>query len=135
MRQLCMTKPNTPPPTRRFTIAARVKSFRYAFAGLWLMLRTQHNAWIHLSATITVIALGFALEVRAADWRWLIAALAVVWTAEAMNTAFEHLCDVVSPEFHTGVQRCKDIAAGAVLICSIAAVLLGVVTFWPYVFG
>jgi len=119
----------------RFTIAGRVKSFRYAFAGLWLMLRTQHNAWIHLCATAVVVGVGLALKVRAADWRWLIAALALVWTAEAMNTAFEHLCDVVSPEFHAGVQRCKDIAAGAVLICALAAALAGAITLWPYVFG
>ena len=123
------------PPEPRFTITGRVKSFHHAFAGLWFMLRTQHNAWIHLSATLVVAGAGLALRVRAADWRWLIAALAVVWTAEAMNTAFEHLCDVVSPEFHEGVKRCKDVAAGAVLICSIAAALLGVVTFWPYVVG
>jgi diacylglycerol kinase (ATP) len=127
-----MTRPNS---AARFTIVARVRSFRHAFAGLWFMLRTQHNAWIHLSATVAVLALGLWLKVRAADWRWLIAALAVVWTAEAMNTAFEHLCDVVSPEFHAGVQRCKDVAAGAVLICSMAGAALGAVTFWPYVFG
>ena len=130
-----MAKPPRQPPEPRFTVAGRVKSFRHAFAGLWLMLRTQHNAWLHLSATVAVLAAGLALKVRTADWRWLIAALAVVWTAEAMNTAFEHLCDVVSPEFHAGVQRCKDVAAGAVLICAIAAALLGAVTFWPYVFG
>jgi diacylglycerol kinase (ATP) len=130
-----MAKPTRQPPESRFTVAGRVKSFRHAFGGLWFMLRTQHNAWVHLSATIAVAAAGFVLQVRAADWRWLIAALAVVWTAEAMNTAFEHLCDVVSPEFHAGVQRCKDVAAGAVLICAIAAAVLGAVTFWPYVFG
>jgi diacylglycerol kinase (ATP) len=135
MRQPCMTKPTRPSTAPRFTVVGRVKSFHYAFAGLWLMLRTQHNAWLHLSATVAVLAAGLALGVRPADWRWLIAALAVVWTAEAMNTAFEHLCDVVSPEFHAGVQRCKDIAAGAVLICAIAAAVLGAITFWPYVFG
>ena len=130
-----MTKPNGPSPAPRFTVAARVKSFRHAFAGLGFMLRSQHNAWIHLNATLAVVAAGLGLKVRAGDWRWLIAALALVWTAEAMNTAFEHLCDVVSPEFHAGVQRCKDVAAGAVLICALAAALTGAITFWPYIFG
>lgn len=116
----------------RFTVAARVKSFRYALAGVGFMLRTQHNAWLHLAATVTACAAGAALEVSAEDWRWLIVAIVLVWVAEAMNTAFEHLCDVVSPEFHVSVQRSKDVAAGAVLICSIGAVGLGALTLAPY---
>ena len=117
----------------RFSISGRIKSFRYAFAGLWLMLRTQHNAWIHLAATIAVVMAGLALGVSAADWRWLIAAILVVWLAETLNTAFEYLCDVVSPDFHHAVQKSKDIAAGAVLICAVGAIAIGAVTFWPYV--
>lgn len=117
----------------RFTIAARLKSFRYALAGIGFMLRTQHNAWLHLAATAAVLTAGVALKVSAEDWRWLIAAIVLVWVAEAMNTAFEHLCDVVSPEFHVSVQRSKDVAAGAVLICSIGAAVLGVLTLAPYV--
>jgi diacylglycerol kinase (ATP) len=116
----------------RFSVVARLKSFKYAFAGFAFMLRTQHNAWAHLAASIIVVALGFALRVDADAWRWLIVAMALVWVAEAMNTAFEHLCDVVSPEFHASVQRSKDIAAAAVLVCAIAAAILGALTFWPY---
>lgn len=117
----------------KFSMAARLRSFTYAFAGLAHMLRTQHNAWIHVLATFLVIAVGAGLEVSADDWRWLIAALALVWAAEATNTAFEHLCDVVQPEFHNSVKLAKDIAAAAVLICSVAAALIGALTLWPYV--
>lgn len=116
----------------RFSIAARLKSFTFAFEGFAFMLRTQHNAWVHLVATIVVIALGFALQVSADAWRWLIAAMTLVWVAETMNTAFEHLCDVVSPQFHESVKRSKDIAAAAVLVCVIAATLLGAITLTPY---
>ena len=117
----------------RFSVAARLKSFTYAFAGFAFILRTQHNAWLHLLATVAVVALGVALNVGADDWRWLIAAIALVWIAETVNTAFEHLCDVVQPEFHASVQRSKDIAASAVLVSVIAAVLIGAITFAPYV--
>ncbi|MEZ5972317.1 MAG: diacylglycerol kinase family protein [Hyphomonadaceae bacterium] len=117
----------------RFSVAARLKSFTFAFEGLAFMLRTQHNAWVHLVATVAVVALGFTLQVSADAWCWLIVAMALVWVAEAMNTAFEHLCDVVSPEFHESVKRSKDIAAAAVLICVIAATLLGSITLAPYV--
>jgi diacylglycerol kinase (ATP) len=116
----------------RFSIAARLKSFTFAFAGIAYMLRTQHNAWLHLVATILVILAGFGLHVSGEDGRWLVAAIVLVWTAEAVNTAFEHLCDVVSPEFHDSVQKSKDIAAGAVLICAIGAVIIGLQVFVPY---
>ena len=116
----------------RFSVAARLKSFRFAFAGIATMLRTQHNAWLHLIATVVVVAAGFALKVSDEDWRWLVTAIVLVWTAETVNTAFEHLCDVVSPEFHASVQKSKDIAAGAVLICVIGAVIIGLQVFVPY---
>jgi len=117
---------------KSFSLLARIKSFRHALSGLWLMLCTQHNAWIHLIATLLVCVAGVALKVSREDWRWLIAAIVLVWVAEALNTAFEHLCDVVSPDFHHAVQKSKDIAAGAVLICAIAAACLGALTLCPY---
>jgi diacylglycerol kinase (ATP) len=55
-----------------------------------------------------------------------------VWVAEAFNTAFEHLCDVVSPQFHPAVEKAKDVGAAAVLICATAAAVLGALTLWPY---
>ncbi len=118
-----------------FSVIVRIGSFRHALAGLWVMLRTQHNAWLHLAATTLVCAAGLGLKISAADWRWLVAVIVLVWAAEAVNTAFEHLCDVVSPEFHHGVQKSKDIAAGAVLICALGALCIGAITLWPYVFG
>lgn len=117
----------------RFSVAARLKSFAYAFAGIAFMLRTQHNAWLHVIATLGVVGAGFAFHVSADDWRWLIAAMTLVWLAEVMNTAFEHLCDVVSPEFQLSVKRAKDIAAAAVLVCALAAALIGAMTFAPYI--
>jgi diacylglycerol kinase (ATP) len=60
-------------------------------------------------------------------------AIAIVLIAEAINTAFEHLCDVVQPELNASVKAAKDVAAGAVLISSIAAAIIGIMVFWPYV--
>jgi len=115
-----------------FSIAGRLQSFRHAARGVALMARTQHNARIHLAATLLAVALGWWLRISTADWRWLVLAIALVWAAEAMNTAFEYLCDVVSPEFHSSVEKAKDIGAGAVLICACGAVVLGALTLWPY---
>ena len=116
----------------RFSLAARIKSFGYAFAGLGFMLRTQHNAWIHLVATVAVVVLSTALRISAADWRWIILAIFLVWGAEAFNTAVEYVCDMVSPERNIVVKRAKDIAAGSVLLSAVSAACIGLLTFWPY---
>jgi diacylglycerol kinase (ATP) len=121
------------PGVAPFSVADRVRSFRYALAGVAYMLRSQHNAWLHLAITVLVCLAGWWLSISAADWRWLVVAIALVWVAETMNTAFEYVCDVVSPEFHGSVAKAKDIAAGAVLICAGGSALIGILTFWPYI--
>ncbi len=93
----------------------------------------EHNAWLPMVATVGVVAAGILVRVGPDDWLWLVAAMATVWIAEGMNDAFEHLCDVVSPNLHAPVHRSKDVAARAVLISALAAALIGAVTFWPYV--
>lgn len=128
-----MTEEKSPgPEVATFSLADRARSFRYAFSGIAYMVTSQHNAWLHLAITILVCLTGLWFGLSAADWRWLIAAIALVWVAETMNTAFEYVCDVVSPEFHVSVARAKDIAAGAVLICAGGSALIGILTFWPY---
>ena len=115
----------------RFSLAARWQSVTYALRGIGVMLRTQHNAWIHAVATIAVLAAGFAFGIGAGDWLAVVLAIMAVWTAEALNTAFEALCDVASPEFHPMVKRAKDVAAGAVLISAIGALCVGALVFGP----
>jgi diacylglycerol kinase len=97
------------------------------------MIRCQHNAWIHAAATIAVVVAAFFFRISGADWCWIIVAISIVWTAEALNTAFEFLADAASPEFHPLVRDAKDVAAGAVLLTAIAAVFIGSIVFWPYV--
>ena len=97
------------------------------------MIRCQHNAWIHLAATVAAIALGFFFNLSRFEWCWIILAIAIVWTAESLNTAFEFLADAASPNFHPVVRDAKDVAAGAVLITAIGAVIIGAIIFWPHV--
>ena len=66
------------------------------------------------------------------DWLWIASAIALVWFAEAMNTSFEILSDVAAPERSIRIKIAKDIAAGAVLICSVYAVVVGVLVFWRH---
>lgn len=115
------------------TFTGRVRSFKYAFRGLKVMIVSQHNAWIHALATMVVVAVSFYFHLTRAEWCWIILAIISVWTAEAFNTAFEFLTDVASPEFHPLAEKAKDVAAGAVLITAIGSVLIGIVIFGPYV--
>ena len=117
--------------TKRFLIIDRVKSFGFAFAGLAAMLRTQHNAWIHLASTVAAVSAGLWFAVTREEWAWLVLAIVAVWTAEALNTAFELMCDVASPEFHPLVKQAKDVAAGAVLIAAFGATIIGLLVFAP----
>lgn len=119
----------------RFSISARLRSFRYASEGLRFMLESQHNARLHLAAALAAVLLGWLLEIDASDWKWLVLTVAMVWFAEAMNTAFEHLCNVVSPEFHPEVKKAKDVAAAAVLLTAVAAVIEACLIFLPYLLG
>jgi diacylglycerol kinase (ATP) len=96
------------------------------------MLKSQHNAWVHAVATLIVVVAGFYFGVTASEWCWLVLAVIAVWTAEALNTAFEFLADVASPEFHPLVKQSKDVAAGAVLISAIGAAIIGLLVLGPY---
>ncbi len=117
-----------------FSIESRARSFGYAFAGIALLIRSQHNAWIHSLATLLVVGLGALLPLSALEWCALIFAIAMVWVAEAMNTALELLADTLSPRENLVVGKAKDLAAGAVLIAAIAAAGVGLVVLGPHCF-
>jgi len=112
-------------------ISARIRSVGFALSGIWVMLKTQQNAWIHSCAAVAVIALGCLLNISLESWRWLVTAIIIVWVAEAFNTAFEFLADAVSPEFHPLIKQAKDVAAGAVLIAAVGAVIIGLLALGP----
>lgn len=107
-------------------------SFKYAFKGLWTLVRTQPNARIHLVASAIVIGAGFFLGVSRNEWLWLTVAMGSVWVTEAMNTALEFITDLVSPEYHPLAGHTKDVAAGAVLLAAFMAIIIACLVFGPY---
>ncbi|MEO5614412.1 MAG: diacylglycerol kinase family protein [Cypionkella sp.] len=113
-------RPDTPAPAR-FSWTARARSFRYAGRGLFCALREEHNARLHLAAAVLVTALGLGLQFSAAEWAWTLFAVALVFIAELLNTALEHLCDVISPGPNPAIGKAKDVAAAAVLIAALTA--------------
>ena len=117
---------------RRLSFTGRVRSFSCAIRGIGIMLRSQHNAWLHALATVAVVILGLAFQISAADWCWIVLATMAVWTAEALNTAIELLTDVASPAYHPLAGQTKDVAAGAVLISAIGSSIIGLLVFGPH---
>jgi diacylglycerol kinase (ATP) len=115
-----------------FTIGGRLKSVRHAVRGIGMMLRSQHNAWLHAFATLCTLLTGALLGLSGGEWCWVVLAIMAVWTAEALNTALEFLADVASPEFHPLVKQAKDVAAGGVLIAAIGSVCIGLLVLGPH---
>ena len=109
-----------------------VATFRAAFQGLFNLLRTQRNIYIHLAIVAVVVALAAALGVARQDWLFLVLAIALVLVTEAINTAVEALVDLVSPAQRPLAGRVKDLAAAAVLLACFFAVVIGAVVFLPY---
>ncbi len=117
------------------TPTARWQSVKYAARGVAVVLRTQHNAWLHAIATGVVLAAGFFVGLSRLEWCAIVLAMVAVWTAEALNTAIEIVVDLASPDVHPLAGRAKDVAAGAVLISACGAVVVGILVFAPHFAG
>jgi diacylglycerol kinase (ATP) len=115
--------------------SGRLRSVKCAVRGVAIMLNTQHNAWLHAVATVVVIAVGVAVRLSVSEWCWIVLAITSVWTAEALNTAFEFLTDVASPDFHPIAEKAKDVAAGAVVLAACGAAVIGFMVLGPHVLG
>lgn len=114
-----------------FTLKKRLKSFTYAFNGIYMLIRNEHNAWIHCFAAVCVIVLGFLLDIESYEWIAVSFAIGMVLAAEAVNSSIEALCDLVSLGYNEAIKKAKDLAAGAVLILAIAAATVGLIIFIP----
>jgi len=109
----------------------RMVSFRCAFRGMRLLVGGQTNARIHAAATVLVLLLGFWLRLASAQWGLLLLAIALVWVAEALNTAIERLTDLVSPEYRPLAGEVKDLAAAGVLLAALGGAGIALVVFGP----
>jgi diacylglycerol kinase (ATP) len=110
---------------------SRARSFRYAFSGWWFVIRTQRNAWIHAVISVAVVIVSFWLGLGERDWAVIVVAIAMVWTAEFLNTALEAVVDLASPEQNKLARVGKDVGAAAVLIAAGSAALIGFLILGP----
>lgn len=119
---------------KKFSITDRVKSFKYAFNGLRLLVVGEHNARIHFFAAVIAIGLSTYLKISLLEWVSVLCVIAGVFMAELFNSAIEKLADVVSPEVNPKIKVIKDLAAAAVLIAAILALAVAGIIFIPKIF-
>ena len=119
--------------SKKFSLKSRIKSFRFAFAGIWAMLKNEHNARIHLAAAIMAIIMGVILKINPIEWSLLIIVIGLVFLTELLNTAIEKLADFVEPEWNEVIRKTKNYAAAAVLISAIISIIVGGLIFIPRV--
>ncbi len=107
----------------------RIHSFKCAFAGLRVLLREERNAQIHAGITVMVVLAGVLLRVTLLEWGMLVLCIGMVLAAEAFNSSIERLADYLTLERDDRIRDIKDLSAGAVLLCAIAAAVVGCVIF------
>lgn len=112
-------------------LRGRLRSFGFAFNGWVHLLQTQPNVRIHLVVLLAVLFAGIWLALSRLEWAVITLTSALVLGAEAINTAFEAVVDLASPAQHPKARIAKDVAAGAVLLCACAAVIVGLLVLGP----
>ncbi len=111
------------------------QSVKNAWRGICFLGRTEKNFKIHLFLLGCAFGIGLWLQISLADWLLVFLFSAMVLALEAMNTAIEASCDLISKEHNQSIKRIKDMAAGAVLIASVFALIGGAFIFGKYLFG
>ncbi|MDD4993156.1 MAG: diacylglycerol kinase family protein [Paludibacter sp.] len=111
----------------------RIRSFGYAGKGMRVVFTTEPNMKIHIVIAILVIVFGFLFSISISEWIMCLLCIGLVFGMEMMNTAIENVVDLASPKLHPLAGKAKDIAAGAVLLCAIISVIIGLLIFVPKV--
>ncbi len=117
---------------RKFSLADRLRSFRYAYNGIKGLIADEHNFRIHLAALLLIIAAGILVGITTSDWLAIIFVSALVLVSESFNSSIESISDAVNPDLDERLRKAKDIAAAAVLISALAAIITGLMVFIPH---
>ncbi len=115
----------------KFSISERLKSFKYAFNGFRILIKEEHNARIHLFATICVVIAGVVFQISLGEWIAIIFCIGLVFSLEIINSSIENISDFISPEKNEMIKKIKDLSASSVLIGAITAFIIGLIIFIP----
>ncbi len=117
------------------SIRKSIKSLRYALKGIIYALKKEQNLQIELVIGVVVIALMFILNLSVMERVAILMMITAVLVLEILNTTIERIVDMASPRLHPLAETIKNLTAGAVLITSVGAVIIGTIIFYPYILG
>lgn len=109
----------------------RIKGFKYAIIGAYLLLRYEASIQVQTAIAIIMTIIGFYFQISPTEWMFQIFAIGLVLSIEGLNTAVEEIADFVHPDFHNKIGFIKDVAAGAVFFAAVAAVIIGCIIYIP----
>ncbi|WP_375324614.1 diacylglycerol kinase [Flagellimonas sp. GZD32] len=112
----------------------RIKSVGYALKGMFLLLRTESSIQIQFVIGLVMTIAGFYFEISNTEWIFQLFAIGLVMGVEALNTAIEKACDYMQPDIDPKIGWIKDISAGAVMIVSVIASIIGLIIYIPKIF-
>jgi len=107
-----------------------IKSVGFAINGLRLCWK-EPNFRIHLLVSAVVLVLGYWLSISAQEWGLVLLCMGLVLSVEMVNTAIEHLCNLLHPGQHPVIKLVKDVSAAAVLLAAFISVCCGAIIFLP----
>ena len=114
-----------------FSIKARLRSFVFAFNGLRILLREEHNARIHLLGAVLAVLFGIVFHLSVVEWIIVCLCIGCVFVLEIINSAIERLANYVSPNHHKLIGQVKDLSAAGVLVGAATALIIGLLIFIP----
>ncbi len=120
-------------PKENFIIN-RIKSVGYAFKGVFLLIKTEASIKTQVCIALVITAAGFYYDISNMEWIMQIFAIGMIMGIEGLNTAIEKTADFIQPEFDDKIGFIKDISAGAVMLVSIAASIIGLIIYVPKIF-
>ena len=109
----------------------RIKAIGYATKGTWLLIKNEASIKAQVAIAALVTIAGFYFDISSNEWILQTLAIALVLSAEGLNTAIEEIADFIHPENHPKIGYLKDIAAGAVLFTAIAALIIACIIYIP----
>ncbi len=107
------------------------RSFRHALRGLRYAFQHEHNFQIEVIFAFLILILALAFNISPMEQSFLVVIICIVLALELLNTAVERLVDMTKPRVHPYAKVVKDIMAGAVLVSSFFALLIGFIIFFP----
>ncbi|AYN68218.1 diacylglycerol kinase family protein [Euzebyella marina] len=112
----------------------RIKSVGFALRGALLLIRTEASIKIQVALAVLVTIAGFYYQISNTEWILQVLAISLVVGIEGANTAIEKICDFIHPDFDERIGFIKDVSAGAVMLVSIGAIIVGLIIYLPKVF-